>query len=239
MTSGEVGSQPHAVTGCVEPAEVAWRLGRSRVPVVTALSLYLFLVLREGELALYRGSVDSLEPILLVAPVGEDSAHESRAMSGMTLVLEDPGGEAATQYLRKERVAGIPGPLAASVMKRLATTAEEHPWDVLVPDPQQLAVTIGPMFRTNPQVRSRLLVFLAVLQSDPDEAAPDPHHNRPSRAPHERVQVALGWGRDLPDRRVFVPQVGQQVDVPGHFAQRTPDGHVAHPPMPIPTPQAV
>ncbi len=93
MTSGDVGSQPHAVTGYVETAEVAWRLGRSRVPVVTALSLYLFLVLREGELALYRGSVDSLEPILLVAPVGEYSAHESRAMSGMTLVLEDPGGE--------------------------------------------------------------------------------------------------------------------------------------------------
>ena len=191
MTSGEVGGQPHAVTGYVETAEVPWRLGRSRVPVVTALSLYLFLVLREGELALYRGSVDSLEPILLVAPVWEYSAHESRAMSGMTLVLEDPGGEAATQCLRKERVAGIPGPLAASVMKRLATTAEEHPWDVLVPDPQQLAVTIGPMFRTNPQVRSRLLVFLAVLQSDPDEATPDPHHNRPSRAPHERVQAQI------------------------------------------------
>ena len=158
---------------------------------MTALSRYLFSVLREGELALYRGSGDGLEPILRVAPVGEYSAHESRAMAGMTLVLEDPSGEAATQCLRKERVAGIPGPLAASVMKRLATTAEEHPWDVLVPDPQQLAVTIGPMFRTNPQVRSRLLVFLGVLQSDPDEAAPDPHHNRPSRAPHERVQAQI------------------------------------------------
>src|SRR5712671_4552137 len=65
------------------------------------------------------------------------------------------------------------------------------PRDVLVPDPQQLAVTIGPMFRTNPQVRSRLLIFLAVLQSDPDEAAPDPHYNRPSRAPHERVQAQI------------------------------------------------
>ena len=158
---------------------------------MTALSRYLFSVLREGELALYRGSVDSLEPILLVAPVGEYSAHESRPIAGMTLGLEDPGGEAATQCLRKGRVAGIPGPLAASVMKRLATTAEAHPWDVLVPDPQQLAVTIGPMFRTNPQVRSRLLVFLAVLQSDPDEAAPDPRHNRPSRAPHERVQAQI------------------------------------------------
>jgi hypothetical protein len=48
-------------------------------------------------------------------------------MAAMTLVLEDPGGEAATQCLRTERVAGIPGPLAASVMTRLATTAEEHP----------------------------------------------------------------------------------------------------------------
>jgi hypothetical protein len=63
---------------------------------VTALSRYLFSVLREGELALDRGSGDSLEPILRVAPVGEYSAHESRAMAGTTLVLEDPGGEAAT-----------------------------------------------------------------------------------------------------------------------------------------------
>jgi len=172
MTSCEVGSQPHAVTGYVETAEVAWRLGRSRVPVVTALSLYLFLVLREGELALYRGSVDSLEPILLVAPVGEYSAHESRAMSGMTLVLEDPGGEAATQCLRKERVAGIPGPLAASVMKRLATTAEEHPWDVLVPDPQQRAVTIG---RTRPTPQS------PIPRSSRARAGPD-HARRAARA---------------------------------------------------------
>jgi hypothetical protein len=56
-------------------------------------------------------------------------------MAGMTLVLENPGSEAATQCLRKERVAGIPEPLAASVMTRLATTAEEHPQDTLVPDP--------------------------------------------------------------------------------------------------------
>jgi hypothetical protein len=70
MTSGEVGSQPHAVTGYVETAEVAWRLGRSRVPVVTALSRYLFSVLREGELTLYRGSGEGLEPNLLVARVG-------------------------------------------------------------------------------------------------------------------------------------------------------------------------
>jgi hypothetical protein len=38
------------------------------VPVVTELPSYLFSVLREGELALYRGSGDGLEPILLVAP---------------------------------------------------------------------------------------------------------------------------------------------------------------------------
>jgi hypothetical protein len=47
------------------------------------------------------------------------------------------------------------------------------------------------MFRTKPQVRLRLLVFLAVFQSDPDEAAPDPHHDRPSRARHERVQAQI------------------------------------------------
>jgi hypothetical protein len=38
------------------------------------------------------------------------------------------------------------------------------------------------------------------------------------------------------DRRVYVPQVGREIDVPGHFAQRTPDGHVVEPPMTIPTP---
>ena len=37
----------------------------------------------------------------------------------------------------------------------------------------------------------RVLVPLAVLQPDPDEAAPDPHHNRPSRVPHERVQAQI------------------------------------------------
>src|SRR5690349_21514353 len=46
---------------------------------------------------------------------------------------------------------------------------------------------VGQMFRTKPQVRSRLLVSLAVLHSDPDEAAPDLHHDRSSRASHERV----------------------------------------------------
>src|ERR1700737_739978 len=40
----------------------------------------------------------------------------------------------------------------------------------------------------------------------------------------------------IPDRRVFAPQGGQQLFVPGHFAQRTPDGHVVEPPMTIPTP---
>jgi hypothetical protein len=58
---------------------------------------------REASSPSYRGSGDGLELILLVAPVGEYSAHEFRAMAGMTLVLEDPGGEAATPCLRKER----------------------------------------------------------------------------------------------------------------------------------------
>jgi hypothetical protein len=38
----------------------------------------------------------------------------------------------------------------------------------------------------------------------------------------------------IPNQRVYVPQVGQQIDVPGHFAQRTPDGHIVEPPMTIP-----
>jgi len=38
----------------------------------------------------------------------------------------------------------------------------------------------------------------------------------------------------IPDRRVYAPQVGQQIDVPGHYAQRTPDGQIVEPPMTIP-----
>jgi hypothetical protein len=40
----------------------------------------------------------------------------------------------------------------------------------------------------------------------------------------------------IPNQRVYVPQVGRQVDVPGHFAQRTPDGQIVEPPMTIPSP---
>jgi hypothetical protein len=40
----------------------------------------------------------------------------------------------------------------------------------------------------------------------------------------------------IPDQRVYVPQVGQQINVPGHFAQRTPDGQLVEPPMTIPNP---
>jgi hypothetical protein len=40
----------------------------------------------------------------------------------------------------------------------------------------------------------------------------------------------------IPNQRVYVPQVGQQVDVPGHYAQRTPDGQIVEPPMTIPGP---
>src|SRR6266404_7157124 len=88
MTSGEVGSQPHAVTGYVETAEVAWRFGRSRVPVVTALSLYLFLVLREGELALSLPRLrrqPRADPAgracrgILRARVSRDVRHDARA----------------------------------------------------------------------------------------------------------------------------------------------------------------
>ena len=40
----------------------------------------------------------------------------------------------------------------------------------------------------------------------------------------------------IPNQRVYVPQVGQQVEVPGHFAQRTPYGQIVEPPMTIPSP---
>jgi len=86
---------------------------------------YVFSALREGEISLYRGSGDGLDPILLVAPVGEDSARESvkrleheyalrtlldpdwaarpvalASRDGrLTLVLEDPGGEPLDRVL--------------------------------------------------------------------------------------------------------------------------------------------
>src|SRR5437879_965841 len=92
---------------------------------MTELANYVFSALREGEISLYRGSGDGLDPILLVAPVGEDSARESvkrleheyalrtlldpdwaarpvavAARDGRrTLVLEDPGGEPLDRLL--------------------------------------------------------------------------------------------------------------------------------------------
>ena len=41
------------------------------------LSGYVFSALRRGELTLYRGSGVGLDPILLVAPIGEFAAPES------------------------------------------------------------------------------------------------------------------------------------------------------------------
>jgi PAS domain S-box-containing protein len=92
---------------------------------VTELSGYVFSALRGGEFTLYRGSGDGLDPILLVAPIGEHSARESlkrleherdlkaelnadwavrpvdlsRHDGRMALVLEDPGGEPLDQLL--------------------------------------------------------------------------------------------------------------------------------------------
>src|SRR5207253_2347979 len=43
-----------------------------RRSIVMPLSGYAFSALREGELTLYRGSGDGLDPILLVAPVAEE-----------------------------------------------------------------------------------------------------------------------------------------------------------------------
>ena len=92
---------------------------------MTELSGYVFSALRRGEFTLYRGSGDGLDPILLVAPVGEYSVRESlkrlehehelkselnadwaarpvdlsRHDGRMALVLEDPGGEPLDQLL--------------------------------------------------------------------------------------------------------------------------------------------
>jgi len=92
---------------------------------VTELSGYVFSALRRGEFTLYRGSGDGLDPILLVAPVGEYFARESlkrlehehdlkaeldadwavrpvdlsRHDGRIALVLEDPGGEPLDRLL--------------------------------------------------------------------------------------------------------------------------------------------
>jgi PAS domain S-box-containing protein len=92
---------------------------------VTELSGYVFSALRGGELTLSRGLSDGLDPILLVAPIGEYPARESLmrlehehdlraeldaewavrplALSShdgrMALVLEDPGGEPLDRLL--------------------------------------------------------------------------------------------------------------------------------------------
>ncbi len=92
---------------------------------MTEFSSYVFSAFREGEVTLYRGCGDGLDPILLVAPAGEHTARESlkrleheyalRALldpdwaarpvalapreGRMTLVLEDPGGEPLDRLL--------------------------------------------------------------------------------------------------------------------------------------------
>jgi PAS domain S-box-containing protein len=114
---------------------------------MTELANYAFSALREGEVTLYRGSGDGLDPILLVAPVGEDSARESfkrleheyalrtlldpdwaarpvalASRDGrLTLVLEDPGGEPLDRLLGRPmevtKFLRIAVPLAAALRK--------------------------------------------------------------------------------------------------------------------------
>ncbi len=52
---------------------------------MTELSGYVFSALRRGEFTLYRGSGDGLDPILLVAPVGEYSVREFSSGSNMNM----------------------------------------------------------------------------------------------------------------------------------------------------------
>jgi PAS domain S-box-containing protein len=92
---------------------------------VRPLSSYAFSALREGELTLYRGSGEGLDPILLLAPVAEQPRLESlkrleheyalraeldpgwaarplalaRRHNRTVLVLEDPGGEPLDRLL--------------------------------------------------------------------------------------------------------------------------------------------
>ncbi len=96
--------------------------------MVVDLSGYVFSILQEGELTLYRGSRDQLDPILLVVPVGEHPAiaslkrleHEyalhaeldsswavqplalARYRDRIALVRADPGGEPLDQRLGQQ-----------------------------------------------------------------------------------------------------------------------------------------
>ena len=114
---------------------------------MTPLSSYAFSALREGELTLYRGSGEGLDPILLVAPVAEQPRLESlrrleheyalraeldpdwaarplaltRRHNRTVLVLEDPGGEPLDRLLGRALEATeflrIAIPLAAALRR--------------------------------------------------------------------------------------------------------------------------
>jgi hypothetical protein len=43
--------------------------------------------------------------------------------------------------------------------------------------------------------------------------------------------------RYIPEKRMYSPELGRDVQVPGHFAQPTPDCRVIEPPMIVPGPQ--
>ena len=114
---------------------------------MTPLSSYAFSTLREGELTLYRGLGEGLDPILLVAPVAEQPRLESlkrleheyalraeldpdwaarplaltRRHNRMVLVLEDPGGDPLDRLLGRPlevtEFLRIAIPLAAAVRR--------------------------------------------------------------------------------------------------------------------------
>jgi serine/threonine protein kinase len=111
------------------------------------LSSYVFSTLCEGEVTLYRGTGDGLNPILLVAPVAEHPSLESlkrleheyalraeldpewaarplaltRRHNRTVLVLEDPGGEPLDRWLGRAldvtQVLRIAIPLAAALSR--------------------------------------------------------------------------------------------------------------------------
>jgi hypothetical protein len=42
--------------------------------------------------------------------------------------------------------------------------------------------------------------------------------------------------RYIPEKRMYSPELGRDVQLPGHFSQPTPDGRVIEPPMMVPSP---
>ena len=205
------------------------------------LSSYVFSPLREGDIALYRGSGNGLAPILLVA--AEDTSlgsverleHEY-ALKGeldadwaarpvalthhngrMTLVLEDPGGAPLDRLLGR--------PMEVSHFLRIAillarALRQVHERGLIHKDikPANILMDIGKRRRVADGVRHRLAS--AARTSSPRATGGDRRHSRLHGAGTDRQNESLGG---LPQRSLCT----------GRHLLRNVDGKGARSPLPI------